>query len=233
MRNLIFLPLVSLLLPAQISATQIVSQPQPKVVYLTFDADMTHRMQAIARSNLAVWYDQNLFDYLVQNKISATIFSTGLFAETYPDVIKNLAKNNFIEFGNHSYDHAGFEKPCYKLPTVSTDPQKIHEITAAQNSIKQVSGQTPKFFRFPGLCQNVHDEELVKEQGLTVSDGNVLSGDAFNKNTPAIVNNIMRQVKDGSVVLMHVGGPNAPKDNEVLRIIVPKLREMGYSFGIL
>lgn len=209
-----------------------ISQPaSQKLVYLTFDADMTESMQIRAKTGQIKFYDQRLVDYLENNKIPALIFTTGLFVQGYPDVIKQLAADQLIQFGNHTYDHPGFAKPCYKLKILNNDQDKIAQINKTQEIIKQATGQTPKYFRFPGLCHTAHDDGLVMNQGLKIMDGDIVSGDAFNSHTASIVNNIMKNVKPGDVILMHVGGPNAPKAFEVLANIVPKLQAAGYGFG--
>ena len=94
------------------------------------------------------------------------------------------------------------------------------------------TGQTPKYFRFPGICHSAHDDQLVEDQGLAIDNGNLISGDAFSLDSARIIKNILGQVKPADVILMHVGGPNAPKDLEVLRAVVPKLKDLGYTFGI-
>lgn len=204
-----------------------------KLIYLTFDADMTASMQArINSGEVKLWYDPQLFKYLEDNKIPSLIFTTGMFVEVYPDLIKELSVNNSFQFGNHSYDHPGFTKYCYHLNTINTDQEKIHQIQKAQGSIQKATGQTPKYFRFPGLCHMPADDALVISQGLKVMDADLVSDDAFNSNRDAIVKHILGNIKANDVVLMHVGGPNAPKDFEVLKTIVPILRDLGYTFAI-
>lgn len=226
------LPLFFWAPPYNLPAIEQTSQPiNQKLVYLTFDADMTEGMQARAKTGQIKFYDQRVFDYLENNKIPALIFTTGLFVQVYPDVIKQLAADQLIQFGNHSYDHSGFSQPCYKLKILNNVQDKIAQINKTQEIIKQATGQTPKYFRFPGLCASSHDRDLVTSLGLQISDGDVISGDAFNSHTASIVNNIMKNIKPGDVILMHVGGVNAPKDFEVLASTVPKLQALGYGFG--
>lgn len=235
MKKIFFLIIPLVFLAASCNAQPQMTAVQPaanlKLVYLTFDADMTEGMQVRVKTGQIKFYDQRLFDYLENNKIPALIFTTGLFVQVYPDVIKQLAADSLIQFGNHTYDHPGFAEPCYKLRILNNDQDKIAQIEKTQKIIKQATGQTPKYFRFPGLCHTVHDDGLVMNQGLKIMDGDIVSGDAFNSHTASIVNNIMKNIKPGDVILMHVGGLNAPKDFEVLTSIVPKLQALGYGFG--
>ena len=207
---------------------------KPKTVYLTFDADMTRSMEKKLKSGkVSSWYSAGLVSYLEQKHISSTIFVTGMFAELYPGVVRELAQTPGVVIGNHTYDHSAFESPCYKLPMLSTDQEKKDEITKTQDILKPLVGYAPTYFRYPGLCRDAHDDTIVTSLGLVVADNGIASGDAFNKNTKSIVTNVLSQVKDGSVVIMHLGGPNATGTEVALKKIVPTLEQRGYVFKAL
>jgi hypothetical protein len=48
-----------------------------------------------------------------------------------------------------------------------------------------------------------------------------------------VVDQVISHAAPGEVVIMHLGGPNAPASDRALKEIVPILRESGYNFGIL
>ena len=205
-----------------------------KVVYLTFDADMTPFMKKkLDEGIVSFYYSKNLVNYLESEKIPATIFVTGMFAEIYPDLIKEMAKYPEIEIANHSYDHPGFESPCYRLEIINTDAKKIEEMEKTQKILTALTGYTPKFFRHPGLCHNRKDDLLAQKIGLTVSDDGLTSGDSFNKNPKNIIKTVLSKVHDGSVIIMHLGGPNAPAIDIAVKGMVDKLKEQGYVFRTL
>jgi len=205
-----------------------------KSVYLTFDADMTPFMkEKLDKGIVSSYYSKDLVSYLEKEKIPSTIFVTGMFAEIYGDLIKEMGKYPEIEIANHSYSHPGFENPCYKLKTISTDAAKIEETEKTQKILTALTGITPKYFRHPGLCHNEHDDLLAKKMGLIVSDDGITSGDAFNKNPKNIIRNVLSKVHDGSVIIMHLGGPNAPAIDVAIKGMVDKLKEDGYAFKVL
>ena len=205
-----------------------------KVVYLTFDADMTPFMKKkLDEKKVSSYYSKDLVNYLENEKIPATIFVTGMFAEIYPDLIREMAKYPDIEIANHSYDHPGFESPCYKLKIINTDKEKIEEMQKTQRILTSLTGVVPKYFRHPGLCHNQQDDLLSQKNGLTVSDAGLTSGDSFNKNPKGIVKVVLSGVHDGSLIIMHLGGPNAPATYVALKEIVNKLKEEGYVFRVL
>jgi len=205
-----------------------------KIVYLTFDADMTRGMaKRLESGKVSSWYSPGLVSYLEEEHIPATIFVAGMFAELYAPVVRGLAQTQGIVIGNHTYDHPAFESPCYGLPTISKDADKKDEITKTQEILKSLIGYSPKYFRYPGLCRDEHDDRIVEDLGLTVADDGIASGDAFSTNSKNIVRTVLSEVKDGSVVIMHLGGPNAPETETALKEIVPTLQLRGYEFRTL
>jgi peptidoglycan/xylan/chitin deacetylase (PgdA/CDA1 family) len=205
-----------------------------KVVYLTFDADMTPFMKKkLDDKKVSSYYSKDLVNYLESEKIPATIFVAGMFAEVYPDLIREMAKYPNIEIANHSYDHPGFQSPCYKLKIINTDEEKIGQMEKTQRILTELTGIVPKYFRHPGLCHNQQDDLLAKKIGLTVSDSGLTSGDSYYKNPKDIIKKVLSEVQDGSVIIMHLGGPNAPATYDAVKEIVSKLKEGGYTFKVL
>lgn len=205
-----------------------------KTVYLTFDADMTPAMKRrLEEHKVHSWYDPALLDYLRKDDVPATIFVTGMFAELYPTLITDLSKDSRFSLQNHSYDHSGFEAPCYGLNELKTDDQRKAEIAETQSVLKKLTGKAPTLFRFPGLCKNAHDDAIVASLGLRINDGNLVSGDAFSHNAGRIARHVIADARNGSVVVMHLGGPNAPATADAVRKIVPALRAEGFTFAAL
>jgi peptidoglycan/xylan/chitin deacetylase (PgdA/CDA1 family) len=204
-----------------------------KTIYLTFDMDMDVAMYRKALQAGQKWYDPAVFTYLTENKIQATFFVSGLFAIAYPALMKSLASSADFSFQNHSYDEASFTPRCYRLRTLSTIAQKIARIQKTEDIIKDSTGQTATYFRFPGICTNVRQNALVASLGYTINDGTVISGDPFNANTTSIVNAVLAHAENGATIIMHVGGPNAPKSLAALQQIVPRLEAEGYRFAKL
>lgn len=233
----IFSLLTNLFFLAQIVRAQHLIPPlnlkNEKIIYLTFDADMTPYMKnQLLGGQVKEWYDPKIIAYLEEKKIPATIFVTGLFAEIYPQEIKQWSDNNLL-IENHTYDHSAFQSPCFGLNVLQSDKEKIFTINKTQEIIFKLTKKYPQLFRYPGLCHNSKDDLLVSKMGLIVNDGNLTANDAFNKNYLSIVKTVINKAKDKSVILMHLGGPNASATNRALRQIIPELEKKGYIFKSL
>jgi peptidoglycan/xylan/chitin deacetylase (PgdA/CDA1 family) len=204
-----------------------------KTLYLTFDADMTPGMLKRQQSGaVSSWYDPAIVDFLRESRVPAAVFVTGLFAEANPDLVAGLARDPLFVVGEHGYSHAAFTRHCYGLPALRTDAEKRADIERARDVVARLTGKPPRLFRYPGLCHDRHDDELVREEGLAVDTPTIVSGDPFNRNVDAIVRQVLNRAAPGGTVIFHLGGPNAPSTLEALRVLVPALRKRGYAFGL-
>jgi peptidoglycan/xylan/chitin deacetylase (PgdA/CDA1 family) len=206
-----------------------------KEVALTFDADMTRGMLLRLRAGrVRGWYDARIVHLLRATGTPATVFLTGLWTQTYPDVVRSLAADPLFELENHSIDHDGFERPCYGLPTVPAPARKREEIVGAARTIAGVTGRRPRFFRYPGGCHTPADDRLVASLGETPVLWDVVSGDPFQPDPKPIVRAVLGGVRPGSIVVMHIiGAPNTPATYDALRTIIPALKARGYRFVTL
>ncbi len=204
-------------------------------VYLTFDADMTPHMKDEAeKGKVGLWYSPGIISYLEEREVPATIFTTGMFAEMYPGVIRAAAMSGLFSIQNHTYDHAAFTVGCYGLSVVTQEKAKTEEIKKATEIITDLTGNAPTYVRLPGLCRNKSDSELIKKLGYKESDDGIISEDPHQMDAKKIVAMVLGKIKPGdNIVIMHLGGPNAPKTEEALTKLIPILSTEGYDFAHL
>jgi len=202
-----------------------------KEVALTFDADMTPVMVDWLRSGQASTYDDSrITDYLEQHQIKATFFLTGLWIQSYPQATKELADNSLFELENHTYSHPSMNGYCFDQPQVP-ESQYPYEIEKTQQLIEQYTHQAPKYFRFPGGCYDQNDLDLVKKEGLVTVHWDDVANDGFNSDEEQVINNVLSEAQNGSIIVMHMGGQaNVPVTADALPTIVDELQKRGYTF---
>ena len=82
----------------------------------------------------------------------------------------------------------------------------------------------------PGLCQNHSDVKLMATEGLQLVNTDVSTTDAFATNPSAVAQAMLKQVKPGSILLMHLNGPpNAPVTAGILKVLIPGLKAKGLT----
>ncbi|MGC4814422.1 polysaccharide deacetylase family protein [Micromonospora sp. DT228] len=196
-------------------------------VALTFDADMTDGMLASLRAGRVKSYaNLRILDLLEREEVAATFFLTGKWVQRYPDVTRRIAGNPRFELANHTYGHAAFTGDCYDLPSLPVD-ELAGDVAKTFEVIKPYGGRQTRYFRFPGLCHDAATLDALAPLGVTVVDGDVVSGDPFATAWKPLVRAVLDHVRPGSVVIMHVTEANAAMTDEALPHILEGLRERG------
>ncbi|HEX8964839.1 MAG TPA: polysaccharide deacetylase family protein [Patescibacteria group bacterium] len=215
-----------------ISANVIFHGPRTsKQIALTFDAEMTDGMKAdLLAGRTKISYDQRIIDILTQTHTKATFFLTGLWIELYPDVTRKLSENSLFELGSHSYTDSSYYGYCFGLNQLP-NTLKIEDIGATEKLLREHAGIDNKLFRFPGGCYTPDDVKLVNQANDTVVHWDVVGNDGFNTNTQQIINNVVENVQNGSIIVLHFNGvPNAPRTADALPTIINDLKAKGFVF---
>ncbi|MFI6761435.1 polysaccharide deacetylase family protein [Micromonospora sp. NPDC050417] len=196
-------------------------------VALTFDADMTDSMLYSLRTGRVKSYaNLRIVELLEREQLPATFFLTGKWVERYPELTRRLAGNPRFELANHTYGHQAFTGNCYDLPRVPSR-NMTEDVAKTFRVIEPYGGRQTRYFRFPGLCHDGEALASLAPLGVTVVDGDVVSGDPFATAWQPIVRAVLDQVRPGSVVILHVTEANAAMTDEALPHILAGLRERG------
>ena len=96
--------------------------------------------------------------------------------------------------------------------------------------LRQFTNRPTPYFRFPGGCHDPTALRAIASTGVTVIQYDLASGDAFGTSVRAIVNNVVNNAQNGSIVVMHItGGNTAPLTAFALPDIVKGLRAKGFT----
>ncbi len=202
-----------------------------KRIALTFDADMTPAMRTFLLSGrIKSYYDGRITDILNQTQTKATFFLSGMWVELYPKQTEELAANPLFEVGSHSYSHPSFNGYCYGLKQIP-DSEDLVEAEKTQVLLKSATHIENKLFRFPGGCYTQKDVEIIQKLGLEIIQWDVVGRDGFNNHAADVERNIISNVQNGSIIILHLNGfPNASKTADSLHGIITKLKAKGFEF---
>lgn len=173
-------------------------------------------------------YTPKILDVLAEKEVKATFFLVGSHAAKYPSIVERIhAEGHSI--GNHTNYHRSLV-PLSKAATYG-------EIMMAEEAIEAITGEKPTLFRPPRGVYSKYARELLKEKRYTIVLWDVSSQDWEETRHTDIVNNVMKRVQPGSIVLFHdsgniisSSGGNRSNTVKALPIIIDKLIERGYSF---
>ncbi len=202
-----------------------------KQIALTFDAEMTDGMKAALQSGkVKSSYNKQIIDILNQTQTKATLFLTGMWIELYPKETGELSSNPLFEIGSHSYTDSSYFGFCYGLKQIPSTV-KIEDIGATEKLLREYAHIDNRLFRFPGGCYTPEDVKLVNQANDTVVHWDVAGADGFNTNVYQIVHNVIDNVQNGSIIVLHMNGaPSAPKTADALQEIIGTLRARGFEF---
>jgi peptidoglycan/xylan/chitin deacetylase (PgdA/CDA1 family) len=196
-------------------------------VALTFDADMTDSMlYNLASGRVKSYANLKVLDILERQKIPATFFLTGEWAERYPDVGRRIVADPRFEVGNHTYKHQAYTPNCYQLPRIPPNLM-TEDVAHTFRVIEPFGGRQTRYFRFPGGCYDEAALQALAPLGVTVIQWDVVSGDPFATAAAPIVHAVLSQVKPGSIIVMHITEANARFTDQALPPILDGLRAKG------
>ncbi|MCI3224504.1 polysaccharide deacetylase family protein [Streptomyces sp. NP-1717] len=200
-----------------------------KTVALTFDADMTAD-QGPRAARGERFDNPTLISSLRRLEVPSTIFMTGRWVEEYPSQAREIGSDPLFEVANHSYSHHSFTADCHGLPALGTKDMAADVERAFGAFRKAGVRQVVPYFRFPGGCYDQSTLRTLAPAGLTAVQWDVVSGDAFATDADVVAEQVLAEVRPGSVVVMHCTMSAAPVTDDAVRKIVPALRERGYRF---
>ncbi len=168
-------------------------------------------------------YTDQILDILEQNGAKATFFIIGKNAEQYPDIVKKEFDAGH-EIGNHTYSHPNM--------TGITIEEAIKEIEKTQDIIFEITGERPKLFRSPGGYY--YDELVGAIEGIdcraVLWSWRQDTRDWKKPSVESIVKTVMSNLQDGDIILFHDYNTKGSPTPEALKILLPALKEKGYSF---
>lgn len=191
-----------------------------KVVYLTFD-DGPHPPET-----------ERVLDVLRERGAKATFFLIGSKVSGNEAVLRRMLEEGHA-LGLHTYSHAG------TFPLLSFD-KMLADVNEGKRSVESVAGKKISLFRPPFGVTNPTISKVIRTLRLQTVGWDVRSFDTmFCKSSEhsckqsghdwyvPVVERIMKQVRPGSVILLHDRLDGA---SELLALLLDSLAASGYDF---
>lgn len=193
-----------------------------KVIALTFDA---------CGGKNGSGYDAKLINYLVQQKIPATLFINARWITANPVTFRQLAHNPLFEIENHGYKHSPLSvtpRVVYGIPSTQNISDVVTEVWLNDQKIAHLTGHHPRFFRSGTDYYDDVSVKIVDQLGERAVGFDVL-GDAGATYNTQQVKKALLSAKPGSIIIMHFNHPEKDTAEGVMAAI-PLLRAEGFSF---
>lgn len=155
-----------------------------------------------------------ILDVLNANYSHATFFVVGTNAENYQDTLKAISASG-SEIGNHTYNHKD-------LTSISASEVE-EQIDKVNRAVKKATGENTTVIRPP---YGAYNDEVLNQLDEPVVLWDLDTEDWNSRNAKKIVDEVMANIKDGDIVLMH---DIYDSTAEAVEMLVPKLKEQGYQ----
>jgi peptidoglycan/xylan/chitin deacetylase (PgdA/CDA1 family) len=188
------------------------AHPAAGQVWLTFDDGPDPR-----------WTPQ-ILAILAANHVHATFCLVGNQVAAHPQ--SAAAEHRAGEqLCNHSWDHS----PRIRTMTAAQVRQELAPTTAA---IRRATGTSPRFFRAPYGYWTATDRAEARAEGMTPLSWTLDPRDWSRPGVAAIEAAVRKNIRPGTILLMHDGGGNRSQTVAALRVLLPELRTKGYRFAV-
>jgi peptidoglycan/xylan/chitin deacetylase (PgdA/CDA1 family) len=163
-----------------------------------------------------------LLEVLEQHQVKAAFFLIGRHAERHRALVQAIAAKGHL-VGNHTYRHAWWTNFLW-------GDRLDREIQRAQQVVKDILGTAPRFFRSPMGLTNPHLFGALKRIGLRFVGWDLRGLDQRSGASAPVIRRIANRCRDGSIILLHDGGANPQVLVDIVRSIIPALRNQGFTF---
>ena len=190
--------------------------------YAQGDTPTIYRCHENSGKKIALTFDDGphphltvkILNILEKYNVKATFFVVGENAENYSPVLRQILACGH-EIGNHTYSH---------------DKIDIGELEKCENTVYEHLEYKTKLFRPPEGHINENVKSVAQKMGYDIILWDVDTRDWDHTPPEKILNIINKQVRSGSIILMHdYIGHNSPT-LMALEMILPKLINDGYQF---
>jgi peptidoglycan-N-acetylglucosamine deacetylase len=187
---------------------------EPPAVALTFD-DGPHPT-----------YTPEVLSILRRHHVPATFFVIGYLAARYPELVRREARNGVV--ASHTWSHP------QALPFRDLRRRELRrEVVRGVHGLEDL-GVSPRLFRPPGGSYDEQVVAMVDRHGMRVVLWGVDPEDWREDLRPRqIARRVLRNVRPGSIVLLHDGGGDQSATVRALPRIIRGIRRMGLRFSAI
>ncbi len=161
-------------------------------------------------------YLPQMLETLQEHNVKATFFIGGMWAEKFPDLLKQIAAAGH-EIGSHGYSHPH--------PDQLSKAGNLREMQRAEKIIEEITGKKVKLFAPPYGERGNEVLAAAEEAGYRFILWSVDTIDWQRPSPETIVQRVTQKIHNGAIVLMH---PTAPTV-KALPEIIKELKANGYQ----
>jgi peptidoglycan/xylan/chitin deacetylase (PgdA/CDA1 family) len=178
-------------------------------------------------------YDEALIDFLVKQRIPATIFATKRWIGRNAAAVATLKANaDLFDIENHGERHIpaviGAERQVYGIPGVADLPHLRREVLEGARAVEKATGVAPHWYRGATGVYDPTAADEIRRLGFRIAGFSVNADDGASLSQAGVLRRL-RRVKGGDVIIAHMNKPDSDTA-EGLSVGLLELRGRGYEF---
>lgn len=158
-----------------------------------------------------------ILDVLERCNVKATFFMVGDWVDKFPESVKKIADAGH-QIGNHSNTHPHVNNLSYE--------ENVEEIVKCSDKIKALTGNDVKLYRAPYGEYNNTVIQAATDKGYQTIQWSIDTLDYEGLNEEQMWDRINKNLKNGSIILMHNGTENTASS---LEGIIKNIQSKGYN----
>ena len=178
-------------------------------------------------------YDDDLIQFLIRNRLPATIFATKKWLDRNPYGVSVITSHlDLFDVEDHGENHIpaviGVGKKVYGIPG---EPDIIHlrrEVTEGARAVEAVTGVAPRWYRGATAEYDRQAIDEITKLGYKIA-GFSVNADAGATLKKATIEERLTHVKSGDVMIAHMNKP-ASDTAEGLSVGLLQLLRRGFVF---
>jgi len=178
-------------------------------------------------------YDDDLIEFLIRNRIPATIFATKKWLDRNPAGVAVIkAHLDLFDVEDHGENHVpaviGAGRKVYGIPG---EPDVMHlrrEVTEGAKAIERSIGVAPHWYRGATAEYDAQAIREIDQLGFRIA-GFSVNADAGASLKRLAIEERLKHVQSGDVIIAHMNKP-ASDSAEGLAVALTDLQKAGYVF---
>jgi peptidoglycan/xylan/chitin deacetylase (PgdA/CDA1 family) len=211
-----------------------VAQPRPIELHDQLVPQATHASRvALTLDACSGQYDDDLIQFLVRNRIPATIFATKKWLDKNPYGVSVIKANlDLLDVEDHGENHIpaviGAGRKVYGI---AGEPDIIHlrrEVTEGARAVEAVTGVAPRWYRGATAEYDPQAMDEIRKLGYRIA-GFSVNADSGATLKKVAIEERLQHVKAGDVIIAHMNKP-ASDSAEGLSTGLLQLLRRGFVF---
>ncbi len=188
---------------------------------------------AAARGEIALTFDDGpdadvtpqVLDLLDARGVRATFFCIAENAERHPQIVRDIVRR-----GHSVENHSSAHQLTFALMGLGGIRR---EIAAAQRTLGELAGKTPRFFRSPAGFRSPLLDAVLHPMGVRLVSWTRRGFDTHRTDVEFVTERLLRDLRPGDILLLHDGhSARTPHGTPVVLEVLPRVLDAAQRQGL-